>query len=391
MGRPPCSEKKGIKKGPWTPEEDIILVSYIQEHGPGNWRAVPTNTGLLRCSKSCRLRWTNYLRPGIKRGNFTEQEEKMIIHLQALLGNRWAAIASYLPQRTDNDIKNYWNTHLKKKLLKSQGCVGDDQNETSGANSEASSSGSKGQWERRLQTDIHMAKQALCEALSLDKSPATSTTTTATTATAASPAASVQAPAPPNSSVAPPVQTSSGSYVSNTDNIARLLQGWMKRSPNSSTSSQDHQTNSSDMTTGHDYSNSINNNNNYRQIGSTSAAGYSSASEGQTPEHRIARGRGGMESLYSIYNSSAKYSSPAEVSMDDAANFRMENNVNNGLFMLQDHDEDKQNINNSASLYHHQQQLRQVPSLTLIEKWLLDDVTAATPRPGQDNLMMNIF
>ncbi|KAE8670762.1 MYB306 protein [Hibiscus syriacus] len=101
MGRPPCCDKIGVKKGPWTPEEDIILVSYIQEHGPGNWRSVPTNTGLLRCSKSCRLRWTNYLRPGIKRGNFTEQEEKMIIHLQALLGNRWAAIASYLPQRTD--------------------------------------------------------------------------------------------------------------------------------------------------------------------------------------------------------------------------------------------------------------------------------------------------
>ncbi|WJX80668.1 hypothetical protein P8452_63635 [Trifolium repens] len=120
MGRPPCCDKEGVKKGPWTPEEDIILVTYIQEHGPGNWRAVPTKTGLSRCSKSCRLRWTNYLRPGIKRGNFTEQEEKMIIHLQDLLGNRWAAIASYLPQRTDNDIKNYWNTHLKKKLKKMQ-------------------------------------------------------------------------------------------------------------------------------------------------------------------------------------------------------------------------------------------------------------------------------
>ncbi|KAH7677531.1 Myb domain-containing protein [Dioscorea alata] len=116
MGRPPCCDKVGIKKGPWTPEEDIILVSYIQENGPGNWRSVPTNTGLMRCSKSCRLRWTNYLRPGIKRGNFTPHEERMIIHLQALLGNRWAAIASYLPQRTDNDIKNYWNTHLKKKM-----------------------------------------------------------------------------------------------------------------------------------------------------------------------------------------------------------------------------------------------------------------------------------
>ncbi|KAB1994699.1 hypothetical protein ES319_D13G115400v1 [Gossypium barbadense] len=120
MGRSPCCDKVGIKKGPWTPEEDILLVSYVQEHGPGNWRLVPTNTGLQRCSKSCRLRWTNYLRPGIKRGNFTPHEEGMIIHLQALLGNKWAAIASYLPQRTDNDVKNYWNTHLKKKLKKFQ-------------------------------------------------------------------------------------------------------------------------------------------------------------------------------------------------------------------------------------------------------------------------------
>ncbi|KAL6640506.1 hypothetical protein ACP70R_021629 [Stipagrostis hirtigluma subsp. patula] len=120
MGRPPCCDKVGIKKGPWTPEEDIILVSYIQEHGPGNWRSVPINTGLMRCSKSCRLRWTNYLRPGIRRGNFTPHEEGIIVHLQSLLGNRWAAIASYLPQRTDNDIKNYWNTHLKKKLKKHQ-------------------------------------------------------------------------------------------------------------------------------------------------------------------------------------------------------------------------------------------------------------------------------
>ncbi|KAL0911597.1 hypothetical protein M5K25_019752 [Dendrobium thyrsiflorum] len=124
MGRPPCCDKPGIKKGPWTPEEDLILVSYIQEHGPGNWRSVPINTGLLRCSKSCRLRWTNYLRPGIKRGSFTPHEEGIIIHLQALLGNKWAAIASYLPQRTDNDIKNYWNTHLKKKLIKLQETIG---------------------------------------------------------------------------------------------------------------------------------------------------------------------------------------------------------------------------------------------------------------------------
>jgi transcription factor MYB, plant len=106
-----------MKKGPWMPEEDLVLVSYIHEHGPSKWRHVPASTGLMRCSKSCRLRWTNYLRPGIRRGNFTPREERVIVHLHSLLGNRWAAIASHLPQRTDNDIKNYWNTHLKKKLV----------------------------------------------------------------------------------------------------------------------------------------------------------------------------------------------------------------------------------------------------------------------------------
>jgi transcription factor MYB, plant len=106
-----------MKKGPWMPEEDLVLVSYIHEHGPTKWRHVPASTGLMRCSKSCRLRWTNYLRPGIRRGNFTPREERVIVHLHSLLGNRWAAIASHLPQRTDNDIKNYWNTHLKKKLV----------------------------------------------------------------------------------------------------------------------------------------------------------------------------------------------------------------------------------------------------------------------------------
>ncbi|XP_051122437.1 myb-related protein 306-like [Andrographis paniculata] len=118
MGRSPCCDKVGVKKGPWTPEEDQKLLAYIQEHGHGSWRALPPKAGLQRCGKSCRLRWTNYLRPDIKRGKFSLQEEQTIIQLHALLGNRWSAIASHLPKRTDNEIKNYWNTHLKKRLSK---------------------------------------------------------------------------------------------------------------------------------------------------------------------------------------------------------------------------------------------------------------------------------
>ncbi|KAK3409217.1 transcription factor MYB106 [Eucalyptus grandis] len=118
MGRSPCCDKVGLKKGPWTPEEDQKLLAYIEENGHGSWRALPSKAGLQRCGKSCRLRWTNYLRPDIKRGKFSLQEEQTIIQLHALLGNRWSAIATHLPKRTDNEIKNYWNTHLKKRLAK---------------------------------------------------------------------------------------------------------------------------------------------------------------------------------------------------------------------------------------------------------------------------------
>ncbi|PKU74766.1 transcription factor MYB106-like [Dendrobium catenatum] len=118
MGRSPCCDKVGLKKGPWTSEEDQKLLAYIEKHGHGSWRALPNKAGLQRCGKSCRLRWTNYLRPDIKRGKFSMQEEQSIIQLHALLGNRWSAIATHLPKRTDNEIKNYWNTHLKKRLAK---------------------------------------------------------------------------------------------------------------------------------------------------------------------------------------------------------------------------------------------------------------------------------
>ncbi|KAL8141757.1 hypothetical protein V2J09_014789 [Rumex salicifolius] len=116
MGRSP-GDDRGLKKGPWTQEEDEKLISYIQKHGHGSWTSLPKQAGLNRCGKSCRLRWTNYLRPDIKRGRFSEEEEQMIIKLHSVLGNKWSRIAGHLAGRTDNEVKNYWNTHLRKKLL----------------------------------------------------------------------------------------------------------------------------------------------------------------------------------------------------------------------------------------------------------------------------------
>ncbi|PIA62681.1 hypothetical protein AQUCO_00200594v1 [Aquilegia coerulea] len=291
MGRPPCCDKVGVKKGPWTPEEDIILVSYIQEHGPGNWRAVPTNTGLLRCSKSCRLRWTNYLRPGIKRGNFTDHEEKMIIHLQALLGNRWAAIASYLPQRTDNDIKNYWNTHLKKKLKKLQTGL-DGQNRDGFSSFQPSIT--KGQWERRLQTDIHTAKKALCDALSLDDTKPSNSCLSELKASNGY--YSLTRSSQPSQS--------STTYASSTENISRLLEGWMANAPKPA------QTNSETT-----------------QFSFNNVTGTDSSSEECTPtatNNNEMVSQGAFDSLFAL-DSSTPDVSPS-LSLDESTQFQSETN-----------------------------------------------------------------
>ncbi|KAK3213240.1 hypothetical protein Dsin_017946 [Dipteronia sinensis] len=116
MVRTPCCSKEGLNKGAWTAHEDQILRDYINIHGEGKWRTIPKDAGLKRCGKSCRLRWLNYLKPDIKRGNISQDEEDLIIRLHKLLGNRWSLIAGRLPGRTDNEVKNYWNTTLKKKL-----------------------------------------------------------------------------------------------------------------------------------------------------------------------------------------------------------------------------------------------------------------------------------
>nr|AVV62518.1 R2R3-MYB transcriptional factor 3 [Lactuca sativa]QEI22931.1 R2R3-MYB transcription factor [Lactuca sativa] len=105
----------GLKKGAWSAHEDMLLKNCIEQYGEGKWHLIPGRTGLNRCRKSCRLRWLNYLRPNIKRGDFAEDEVDLMLRLHKLLGNRWSLIAGRIPGRTANDVKNYWNTHIQPR------------------------------------------------------------------------------------------------------------------------------------------------------------------------------------------------------------------------------------------------------------------------------------
>nr|AGN52062.1 MYB-related transcription factor [Salvia miltiorrhiza]AGN52172.1 MYB-related transcription factor [Salvia miltiorrhiza] len=121
MDKRPCnSHEPEVRKGPWTMEEDLILINYIANHGEGVWNSLARSAGLKRTGKSCRLRWLNYLRPDVRRGNITADEHLLIIELHAKWGNRWSKIAKHLPGRTDNEIKNYWRTRIQKHIKQSE-------------------------------------------------------------------------------------------------------------------------------------------------------------------------------------------------------------------------------------------------------------------------------
>lgn len=231
----------------------------------------------------------------------------MIIQLQALLGNKWAAIASYLPERTDNDIKNYWNTHLKKKLKKLDQlhqCPGSDELfcvENGLTHSNASTS--RGQWERTLQCDINMAKKALHSALSFESST--------------SPHNIIKQENNP--------QVSSTTYASSTENIARLLQGWMRSTSESSKTSS----------------------NNF-------AATDSSSCEGTPNAESKAGGMGVMEAFESLFGlESFESSSSDEMSETGTASPKTKVEIKKEENVLDE----------------------EVPFSVILENWLLDEST----------------
>ncbi|KAH9661274.1 transcription factor MYB48 [Citrus sinensis] len=131
-------QQEEVRKGPWTEQEDILLVNFVQLFGDRRWDFIAKVSGLNRTGKSCRLRWVNYLHPGLKRGKMTPQEERLVLELHAKWGNRWSRIARKLPGRTDNEIKNYWRTHMRKKAQERKRAVSSPSSSSSNYSSPSS-------------------------------------------------------------------------------------------------------------------------------------------------------------------------------------------------------------------------------------------------------------
>ncbi|PIM98999.1 Transcription factor, Myb superfamily [Handroanthus impetiginosus] len=104
-----------LVKGPWSKEEDEIIIELVNKYGPKKWSTIAQHLP-GRIGKQCRERWHNHLNPGINKDAWTQEEELALIRAHQIYGNKWAELTKFLPGRTDNAIKNHWNSSVKKKL-----------------------------------------------------------------------------------------------------------------------------------------------------------------------------------------------------------------------------------------------------------------------------------